>query len=95
MAKKNKPIYDREHAERIYDIVSNYTGVCSPETLHDEDGLSWSEVISQYESAISIGIKDAELKGYVSKAVDAILRDCLMEEALMMAKLEEICKEEI
>lgn len=46
MAKKNKPIYDREHAERIYDIVSNYTGVCSPETLHDEEGLSWSEVIS-------------------------------------------------
>ena len=44
---------------------------------------------------VAVGIKDAELKGYVSKAVDAILRDCLMEEEFIMAKLEELCKEEI
>lgn len=90
MAKKHKPIYDREHAERIYDIVSNYTGVCSPETLHDEEGLSWSEVISQYESAVSIGIKDAGLRQQLSKAVDAILRDAIMTEWLIEAKLNEI-----
>lgn len=89
MAKKHKPIYDREHAERIYDIVSNYAGICSPETLHEE-GLSWSEVISQYESAISIGIKDAGLRQQLSKAVDAILRDAIMTEWLIEAKLNEL-----
>lgn len=85
---KRKPTYDREHAERIYEIVSNYAGVCSPEDLREE-GLGWSEIISDYEAGLS-WIEDAELRMYVSKAVDAVLRECILEEELYMKKLEEM-----